>query len=362
MVGRDRCDRLILWCSIASALYGLVLVSSAVKSTGGISNIVVQCVAIALGIAMMLILSNIDFNMLLYFHTPILVISLIMLVIVLLIGIGGEETGTTGWIRLGPLSVQPSEFAKVGFILTFAHHLSQKQRTIHKFSTLMGLLVHAGLFIGLVLLQPDYGTAMVFIFITVVMMYYGGVRLRYLVAGGLAFLASLPILWNFVLDEFQKQRVLVFLNPESSPMGAGYNVIQSKIAVGAGMLFGKGLYRGTQVQLGYIPGRHTDFIFAVAGEELGFFGCLLILALLGTIIFRLISGAEKVRIDSGSFILMGIAAMLIFQSFENIGMCIGIMPCTGIPLPFFSYGGSSILTNFISMGIALSIIRRRNYI
>ncbi len=362
MVGTDKCDKLILWCSIASALYGLLLVSSAVKSMGGVSNIIVQTVAIILGIILMLVLSNIDYNAFLYLHTPIMVISLAMLVIVLLIGIGGAETGTTGWIRVGPLSIQPSEFAKVGFILTFAHHLSEKQRDIHKFSTLVGLLIHAGLFIGLVLLQPDYGTAMVFIFITVVMMFYAGVRVRYFVAGGLAFLASLPVFWNFILDEFQKQRILVFLNPESSPMGAGYNVIQSKIAVGSGMLFGKGIFKGTQVQLGYIPGKHTDFIFAVAGEELGFFGCLVILALLGTIIYRLISGAEKVRIDGGSFVLMGIASMLLFQSFENIGMCIGIMPCTGIPLPFFSYGGSSILTNFISMGIALSIIRRRNYI
>ncbi len=362
MVGTDKCDKLILWCSVASALYGLLLVSSAVKSTGSISNIIVQSVAIIIGIIVMLVLSNFDYNAFLYLKTPIMAISLSMLVIVLLIGIGGEETGTTGWIRFGPVSIQPSEFAKIGFILTFAEHLARKQRTIHKFSTLAGLLIHAGLFIGLVLLQPDYGTAMVFIFITIVMMFYGGVRIRYFVMGGAVFLASLPIFWNFILDEFQKNRILVFLNPESSPMGAGYNVIQSKIAVGAGMVFGKGIFKGTQVQLGFIPGRHTDFIFAVAGEELGFFGCLLIIALLGTIIYRLVVGAEKVRIDGGSFVLMGIASMLIFQAFENIGMCIGIMPCTGIPLPFFSYGGSSILTNFIAMGIALSIIRRRNYI
>ena len=362
MVGTDKCDRILLSCSTASALYGLLLVSSAVKSTGGISNIIVQSVAIVLGLIIMMVLSNIDYNALLVLHTPVMLVSLLMLVVVLLIGIGGAETGTTGWIRVGPLSIQPSEFAKVGFILTFAHHLSSKQRVIEKFSTLMGLCLHAGAFIGLVLLQPDYGTAMVFIFIAVVMMFYAGVRIRYFVAGGLAFIASLPLFWYFILDEFQKQRILVFLNPESSPMGAGYNVIQSKIAVGAGMIFGKGVFKGTQVQLGFIPGRHTDFIFAVAGEELGFFGCLVIIALLGTIIYRLLRGAERVRIDGGSFILMGIAAMLIFQCFENIGMCIGIMPCTGIPLPFFSYGGSSILTNFISIGIALSIIRRRDYI
>ena len=179
----------------------------------------------------------------------------------------GESVGTVGWISLGPVNIQPSEFAKVGFIITFACHISAVQDKLNRFSTVLLLLLHLCVPLGLILLQPDYGTGMVFIFIAIVMLFYAGLKLRYFVIAAGGFAAASPLLWFFVLDTFQKNRIRVFLNPEADPSGSGYNVIQSKLAVGAGEIFGKGLFKGTQIQLNYLPGKHTDFIFAVAGEE-----------------------------------------------------------------------------------------------
>ena len=347
--------------SIISSLYGLLLIASATYSTGSLTNVIVHSAAIVIGITLMLVLKALDYEILIELSKIIFVIYNALLILVLVIGTGRAETGTNGWISLGPVNIQPSEFAKIGFIITFGAHLYSVGANINKIKNLALLMLHLCIPLGLILLQPDYGTAMVFIFIAIIMMFMAGVKLRYFIIAGGAFLASTPFIWMF-LDEFQKNRILVFLNPELSPTGAGYNVIQSKLAVGAGQMFGKGLFKGTQIQMDFLPGKHTDFIFAVAGEELGFFGCILVIALLCTIIFILIKNAAEVKKNAGGYILSGIAAMLIFQCFENIGRSIGIMPVTGIPLPFFSYGGSSVLTTFISMGVALSILKRKDYI
>ena len=347
--------------SIISALYGLVLIASATYSMGSLSNVIIQSVTIIIGLVLMFMLKAIDYEILLHLSKIIYVLFNLFLILVLIIGTGRAETGTNGWIALGPVNIQPSEFAKIGFIITFGTHLQAVASEINKPKNILLLLLHLAVPLGLILLQPDYGTAMVFIFIGIIMLFNAVLKLRYFFIAGGAFLVLAPVIWLF-LDEFQKNRILVFLNPELSPMGAGYNVMQSKLAVGAGQFFGKGLFKGSQIQKNFLPGKHTDFIFAVAGEELGFLGSLLIIGLLFSIIVILIKNSAIIKKDAGGFILSGIGAMLIFQCFENIGMSIGIMPVTGIPLPFFSYGGSSILTTFISMGVALSILKRKDHI
>lgn len=355
---REKTDKKLLIASILASLYGLLLISSAVKSSDSKTNIIVQAFAIALGIGCMLLLSVMDYQVLFSLNKLIFGVYIAVLVLVLFIGTG-ESVGTVGWISLGPVNIQPSEFAKVGFIITFACHIASVQENINKLPTLLGLIAHLCAPLALILLQPDYGTAMVFIFIALVMLFYAGLKLRYFFMGAGGLIAASPLLWFFVLDEFQKNRIRVFLNPELDPAGSGYNVIQSKLAVGAGKIWGKGLFQGTQIQLNFLPGKHTDFIFAVAGEELGLIGCTLVIGILLYIIFRIINGANTVKSSDGGLVCMGVAAMLIFQAFENIGMCIGIMPVTGIPLPFFSYGGSSVITTFLAMGLVLSILRRR---
>ena len=355
-------DWALLICTIVASLYGLLLISSAVKSTGSYSNVIVQSAGILMGIACMIFISYMDYHAIMEYYKPIFGIYIGFLVLVLIIGIGRESTGTNGWINLGPVNIQPSEFAKVGFILTFSYHLSLIGNKITDIRNIALLGLHLLVPLVLILLQPDYGTAMVFIFIAIVMLFYAGLQIRYFVLAGGTFVLCAPLVWKFVLSPFQRNRILVFLNPEASPMDAGYNVIQSKLAVGSGMISGKGLYEGTQIQMGFLPGKHTDFIFAVAGEELGFIGSMIIVLLLGFIICRIIYQASTVRKDTGAFLLIGCAAMFLFQTFENIGMCIGIMPVTGIPLPFFSYGGSSVLTSFIAMGFVLSVLKRRDNI
>lgn len=347
--------------SIICALYGLVLIASATYSTGSWNNVIIQSAAIIIGIIIMFTLRAMDYEILLQLNKVIYILFNALLILVLIIGTGRAETGTNGWISLGPVNIQPSEFAKIGFIITFSAHLQSVSAEINKPKNILLLLLHMALPLGLILLQPDYGTAMVFIFIAIIMLFTAGLKLRYFFAAGGAFVVLAPVIWLF-LDEFQKNRILVFLNPELSPMGAGYNVIQSKLAVGSGQFFGKGLFKGSQIQMNFLPGKHTDFIFAVAGEELGFVGSLLIIVLIVSIIFILIKNSAEIKKEAGGLILAGIGAMLIFQCFENIGMSIGIMPVTGIPLPFFSYGGSSILTTFISMGVALSILKRKDHI
>lgn len=347
--------------SIICALYGLVLIASATYSTGSWNNVIIQSAAIIIGIIIMFTLRAMDYEILLHLNKVIYILFNALLILVLIIGTGRAETGTNGWISLGPVNIQPSEFAKIGFIITFSAHLQSVSAEINKPKNILLLLLHMALPLGLILLQPDYGTAMVFIFIAIIMLFTAGLKLRYFFAAGGAFIVLAPVIWLF-LDEFQKNRILVFLNPELSPMGAGYNVIQSKLAVGSGQFFGKGLFKGSQIQMNFLPGKHTDFIFAVAGEELGFIGSVLILGLLFSIIFVLIKNSAEIKKEAGGLILAGIGAMLIFQCFENIGMSIGIMPVTGIPLPFFSYGGSSILTTFISIGVALSILKRKDHI
>ena len=356
---KEKPDIKLITAVILAALYGLLLIVSALRTSPSATSVIIQSIGIVAGIGLMMWIAYMDYQMILCLNKIIFALYCALLVLVLLIG-HGESVGTVGWIAIGPVNIQPSEFAKIGFIITFASHISAVQENINSPKNLLLLILHLCVPLTLILMQPDYGTAMVFIFIALVMLFYAGVRLKYFIIAGGTFAALIPLIWSFVLDEFQKNRIRVFFSPEMDPSGIGYNVMQSKIAVGAGEFSGRGLFEGTQIQMDYLPGKHTDFIFAVAGEELGFIGCILVILLLGFIICRIMKNANTVKSASGGLVCMGVAAMFLFQAFENIGMTIGIMPVTGIPLPFFSYGGSSILTSFIAIGLVLSIFRQRD--
>ncbi len=208
------------------------------------------------------------------------------------------------------------------------------------------------------LLQPDLGTALTYLPAIALGLFIRGIRPVALVSLILGFVLVLPVSWLF-LKEYQKERILTFLHPERDPLGKGYQVIQSKIAIGSGGLSGKVCFNGIQNQLGVLPTRHTDFIFSVVGEELGFIGVVLTLGLLAFIIFRSIYNAQTARDNLGLFIVMGIVGIYFFHLIVNVGMVIGFMPTTGIPLPFLSYGGSSVLTAFIALGLVMSVRRCR---
>lgn len=352
-------DYCLFFLAFALSIFGIIMINSATLSYDNhMRFVLVQILALILGVVAALFLSLIPYEKIEKWKFPIALLGIGLLTVVLFIGIG-SDIGTKGWISIGGLSLQPAEIAKVCFIITFASHVSRLEERINRPKELLKLCIHLLIPMALVLLQPDFGSAMVFAVIFVVVLFVAGISYKYIVGALLALLALLPVGWMLMKD-YQKDRILVFFNPESDPLGSGYHVIQSKIAIGSGRLFGKGYMQGSQTQLGYLPEKQTDFIFGVVGEEFGLIGCLIVLALLIAIIVRVIMIARRAENSFGEYLCIGVAAMLLFHTVENIGMCIGLMPVTGIPLPFMSYGGSSMLANFLAIGIVLSVRRKAN--
>ncbi len=348
---------------ILLTVIGIILVASATSSmASGMRYVIIQSAALILGIAACFVMAFWDYEYLASKSYYLFGLNILALVIVLIIGTGAEEWGGKSWIRFGPIGIQPSELVKISFIICLASQLAQFKEELNRPSKLIWTLLHIGVILGLILLQPDMGTAMVFAAIYAGMLFAAKLDWKYIVSTVALFLFSLPLLWMFVLKEYQKERIRVFLNPSLDPQGSGYQVLQSKLAIGSGQIAGDGLFSGMQIQMGNVPAKHTDFIFAVAGEELGFIGCCLIVGIIIFIIARCFYIGLNAKNSLGGFMAVGVGMMLLAQSFENIGMTIGIMPVTGITLPFLSYGGSSIVTNFIAIGLVLNICRRRKVI
>jgi rod shape determining protein RodA len=290
--------------------------------------------------------------------------------LVLLLGVkvvGRSVNGTQGWYQLGPFQLQPSEPAKLGLILGFAWLAAQFDREIDN-RRFVSLLVVAGIPMALVMLQPDLGTTLVSAAIMVTLLVVVGARPRQLgVIGVIAVLGVVVVLHSGMLGRYQQDRLSGFLDqPKSSTVDlatvqnkAIYTLAESKTAIGSGGLFGKGLFRGPETRLGHVPEQQTDFIFTAVGEQVGLVGSALLLALFAVLVWRVWRTAQLARDDFGMLICAGVLAMLVFQVFENVGMTMGIMPITGIPLPFMSYGGSSTVTYLVMMGLVLNVHMRR---
>lgn len=291
--------------------------------------------------------------------------SLLLLIMVLVFG--QDIRGTTGWIQIGPIpAFQPAEITKVLLILSFADFLSKRKGLLDTFGQMIPCFLFMGLPFLLIMAQPDLGTGLVYIAVTVVMMYFAGANARILfglLTGGAA-LVALLLFFHFKyhlpipLADYQLQRLIVFLNPYNDGQGGkgpGWNIIQSLIAIGSGGVTGQGLFHGTQVQLNFLPEHHTDFIYAVIGEEMGFLGSISVIILYGILLVRAIAISFESKETFGTLLVVGISAMWLFHIWENIGMSLGIMPITGIPLPFLSYGGTSMLSNLAAAGLIVSV-------
>lgn len=341
------------------ALLGILLIASATKSIEGSRQILVQGIAVTLGAVLMFVMAAIDYEMYSDLDKYMYIASILVLGFVLLFGEGKEETGSNSWIRLGGIGIQPSELVKISFCITFSLQLAKNRENINSPRVLLKLLLHFLPLVGLVLLQNDTGTALVFVFMFLVMLFAAGLSYKYIFGALGAFLALCPLAWFVLMKDYQRERILVFLNPERDASGAGYQVLQSKIAVGSGEFLGRGYMQGPQNQLGFLPEKETDFIFGVCGEEFGFIGCVIVLTLLAVLIGRCVYVGLQSKNEPGFFMCIGVASMLLFHTLENVFMCIGLMPVTGIPLPFLSYGGSSVVTNFIAIGLVLSVWSRR---
>ncbi len=348
-------DWILFIAVIILSVFGVVMIFSATRNSGADSSVIVQGAAFIIGLALLLMACFFDYEQFANLVKPIYIFCVLILILVLVIGTGDSEWGARSWIRIGSVGIQPSEIAKVCFILTFSYHLSKVQDKINKPLIILGLLLHIGVLLGLIMMQPDAGSAMVFIFMFICLMFVAKLSYKYIIPVGVAGIASLPLIYTYVLNDTQRTRIQVFFNPELEPLDGGYHVIQSKIAIGSGGLWGKGFLHGTQTQLGYLPTPSTDFIFGVISEEFGFIGAALVVLALFVVIYRCIKTAQKADNLFGRYICVGVAGMLLFHTFENVGMCIGLMPVTGIPLPFISYGGTSLVTNLIAVGLVMSV-------
>jgi rod shape determining protein RodA len=279
---------------------------------------------------------------------------------VITLAIGHGVGGAARWISIGPFDFQFSELAKILMIVVLANYLGARQGRLGSLPSILGACILVGPPWLLVMLQPDLGTSLVLLAILGGMLFMSGASIRWM--GGLVglVLAALPLIWNYVLLDYQKQRLTSFLNPSTDVQGAGYQLYQSQIAVGSGGLLGKGLTNGTQNQLNFLPVQESDFVAAIYFEELGFIGALVLLILFAALLWRLLVSGWRSKDPFGTMFATGLASMILFQLIVNIGMVVGIMPITGIPLPFVSHGGASLISLAVGLGIVQSINIRQN--
>ena len=286
--------------------------------------------------------------------------GLVLLFLVVVLAIGKEAHGSKRWLEMGGLQFQPSEFMKVVIVIQLASYFSSQEVSnfpgIKKLFTPLGLVV---LPVLLVLAQPDLGTAISLIAIATTMILFVGVRWKYIAILALTVVPLIYPVWEHILKPYQKRRILILFSPDLDPLGAGYHIRQSKIAIGSGMLWGKGFLNGTQNKLHFLPEKHTDFIFSVWAEEWGFVGCAVLILLFCLLIFLTLRVAVRSKDRFGSLVVIGMSALILWQAFINIGMVIGVLPVVGITLPFVSYGGSSLITLCLAIGLIENVSMRR---
>ena len=313
-----------------------------------------QIIAMTLGIFAMIVAANLHTTIYQKGSTYAVLIAIILLVAVLFLGV--NIRGTTGWFRFAGFSFQPAEIAKLAFILFMANWMDLYHRQFHRWQFVVSSGIVVMMIIGLILLQPDLGSAFLIGATWFGFLLVANTKNRYILSIIGAGILAVIIGWLFLFKPYQKDRLMTFVNPESDPLGAGYNVTQSIIAIGAGNFKGRGLGFGSQSQLHFLPEAQTDFVFSVIGEELGFIGVFILLSLICLILWRLTYIAYQADDDFKSYLVIGIALLLFVQTMVNVGAAIGVLPVTGVPLPFVSYGGSSLLLNLFMIGIVEAVV------
>ncbi|HPZ08018.1 MAG TPA: rod shape-determining protein RodA [Candidatus Eremiobacteraeota bacterium] len=344
-------DFILIITVLSIIIFGIIMIYSAsFKGEGIPTEVRRQIIFFFIGIISMSFMITIDYDFWGKSRWHIYIFTILLLIFVLLKG--DNIRGAQSWITLGSLGrFQPSELAKLAIIITLAKTLSLNEEKINKINVVIKIGLHVGIPILLIILQPDMGTSLVLITIVFTMLFCTGVNPLYLMGVIILSGGIMP----FFLKEYQWKRLTVFINAHQDPTGAGWNIIQSQIAVGSGQILGKGYLAGTQSHLNFVPENTTDFIFSVIGEEFGFIGCTLLLGGYFLIIWKGINIARTAKDTFSTLMAIGIIAMFMSHILENIGMNIGIMPITGIPLPFVSVGGSSLITNMMAIGLLLNI-------
>ena len=352
---------LIPICAIILCGISLTALFSA-SYDSGLDEFKKQAIWMGISFIIMIVVMFIDYKILVKLSPILYGLAIIMLIAVLFTK---PVNGARSWFNIGDglFSFQPAEISKIFIILFMSYIISIIQidgrNEINKIFKLALILVIILIPIGLIIIQPDYGTAASYIIAFLLMIFVAGIDKKYIITAIAIIVIAVPVTYNFLLPEHEKTRIDTFINPEADPRGAGYNVLQSKLAIGAGQLTGMGILEGNQTQLGYLYPKTTDFIFSVIGEELGFIFSAAVIVLYVVMITKAIYVAKTAKNDLGSYIAIGIAGIFLFHMVENIGMTMGLLPITGVPLPFVSYGGSSLLTNLMMIGLLLNISGRR---
>lgn len=356
---------LLALCTVAS-LFGILMIASATHYTGSLKNVIVQACALLLGVGLYFIVSAIDMNEVAK-HWKWLTAFNFGFILLLVTPLGLNINNNRAWLGIEgfPINVQPAEVVKITFIIVLAKQLVwlKEKHDLKSVSSVAMLGGHLVALIGVYyVISGDMGSALVYIFIFVCMVFVAGVAKRWIALGLFGGAFAFYLLWQEdKIPDYMKMRFLILFDHDLDPQGLGWQQTRGLLALGGGKLTGMGLFQGTQTQsesAASLPFRHTDFIFTVVGEELGLIGCLAVIGLLAAIILRCFTAARRAKTTMDAYICVGMGAMLIFQTVANIGMCLFVMPVIGLTLPFFSYGGSSIVTLFIAMGVVSGVQKR----
>lgn len=354
-------DLYLLLIALCCSAYSLVLVNSATASSASHDRyMIVQGGAVVIGVIAFIIMSLVDLESIKRYWRVLLLFNVAMQLSMFVLG--SSRSGNQSWIEIGPITVQPGEIGKILFIITFAAHLMQVYEEINRWQTLIQLGIHAMLPFGaIVVAQHDAGVAMGYLLIAITMIFAAGISYKWIFGGAVLGLAAVPIAFQF-LSGYRLARILVLLDPSIDNLYGDkdyyYQTAQSKIAIGAGQFSGSGYMQGLQTQYGKVPVNESDFIYTVAGEEFGFIGATLVIILLALLVLRLFYVSYRAGSTFSALMTVGIAGMFMFQSFQNILMCLGMFPVVGVTLPLFSYGGTSVVTMYIALGVAAGVRMR----
>lgn len=368
LTGIKYSDRFLKTVTLLVLVYSLLLVASV--SREGFNYFTVQSVSIAMGLLGAMLLQIVDYRSIAKYSNIIAIVSILLIVYTLFAGVaveGASGVNARAWIKLpGGITFQPSELVKIGFIITFSNHISKLKLDKLKISDTKDLkklmLIGIHVFVPVILthFQGDDGAAIIFLCIAMMILFMAGLKIRYFACLGALGALMAPLFWRFILADYQKQRLITQLNPEADPLNMGYQQIQGKLSIGSGGIFGMGLFKGPRVANNVVPIQESDFIFSVAGEELGFLGCILIIILLLCIIFRIGFIAKRAGTKVGFLICFGFMGLILSQAVFNLGMCLSLLPVMGVTLPFFSVGGSSAACLYLGMGIIQNIYLTRD--
>jgi len=354
-------DYVLLIATLVLVVFGIIMIRSATNGATDpdlINRVPSQIQFMVIGTILLLLMTYIDYRLLGSIHLWLYLFMVGILIMVLLFGQEGDG-GSKSWLNIGIL-IQPAEIAKLLIIITLGYHFSNRYHKLDSIKTVFGSLIHVAVPIGLIFIQPDLGTVIVFSVLWFTLAWAAGLRIKHIGMGLFIAIVSFPILWSVMLP-YQRERITNFITPDTGEdrFGSRYNIRQAAIAIGSGGLFGKGYGNGTQTQYRFLRVRHTDFIFCVIAEEFGLVGGTIVIIIMGVVIWRILRAARLAADPLGSMICYGVAATIFFQSVTAIGMNVGILPVTGLTLPLVSSGGTSLMSILIGIGLVQSVVVRR---